>query len=83
MQKDYFIRRNNKDVEYEYTYREDIPHQGSHNLVHNPARGPKPWYSQIVIIGCMDLLVIGWIPKYILTKNSTKVEFTMEKYIIQ
>jgi len=30
----------------------------------------------------MDFLVLGWIAKYLLDKNSTKVEYTIEKYII-
>ena len=78
-----FIIRNDKDKHYDYRFEENIPHQGSHNLVHNPARGGRPWYSSACVMGMMDLLVIGWIPKGLLDRNSTKVEFTLEKYIIE
>lgn len=72
----------NRDKQYDYFYSEDIPFQSSHNLVHNPKRGDKPWYASACIMGAMDLLILGWYPKYLLDKNSTRVEFTIEKYII-
>ena len=83
LQEEDFIARNNKDSEYDYIFNEIIPHQGEHNLVHNPARGERPWYSNAWVMYVMDLLVLGWIPKGLFDKNSTKVEFTLEKYIIE
>jgi len=72
----------NRDTNYTLSDSEDIPFQASHNLVHNPKKGPKPWYSSGCVMAGMDLLIIGWIPRYLLDTNSTRVEFTIEKYII-
>jgi len=35
----------NRDKSYDAWCDEEIPFQESHNLVHNPDKGPKPWYS--------------------------------------
>jgi len=75
-------KHKNRDKNYTLTDSEDIPFQSSHNLVHNPKKGPKPWYSHAMVMAGMDLLIIGWIPRYLLDSNSTRVEFTIEKYII-
>ena len=75
-------KHKNRDREWDYNYSEDIPFQASHNLVHNPKKGGKPWYANQFVMAGMDLLIIGWIPKYLLDTNSTRVEFTIEKYII-
>lgn len=77
-----FIRINDKDKHYDFRLFEDIQHHQEYNLVHNPARGGRPWYSIPCLVTFMDFLVLGWIAKYLLDKNSTKVEYTIEKYII-
>jgi hypothetical protein len=77
-----FIRLNNKDKHYDFRIDEDIQHHQQYNLVHNPARGSQPWYSNPGLVFFMDFLVLGWIAKALLDKNSTKVEYTIEKYII-
>ena len=81
-QKIFLNKHKNRDTNYTLTDSEDIPFQSSHNLVHNPKKGPKPWYSHAMVMAGMDLLIIGWIPRYLLDTNSTRVEFTIEKYII-
>ena len=50
--------------------------------MYNLARGPQPWYSKSGLVVFMDFLLLGWIAKYLLDKNSTKVDYTMEKYIL-
>jgi hypothetical protein len=77
-----FIRLNDKDDHYDFTISEEIQHHKQYNLVHNPARGGQPWYSNPGLVAFMDFLVLGWIAKSLLDKNSTKVEYTIEKYII-
>jgi hypothetical protein len=82
-QRSRFIDGNNKDTHYDYWFSEHIPHQQTFNLVHNPERGPLPWYANNIIMAGMDLLIFGWIPKTLLDRNSTKVAFSLEKYVIR
>ena len=33
------------DEKWDYNYLEEIPFQATHNLVHNPKKGAKPWFA--------------------------------------
>jgi hypothetical protein len=51
-------------------------------MIHNPARGRRPLFSQAWIMMLLDLVGLGW-PLYFLNDYySTVVEYEVKKYII-
>ena len=82
VQKHNFIKRNWRDDHYEYFFDQTIEGHDAHTLIVNPSRGGWPCYTNEMILIFLDLLVFGYIPRFILDKNSLRVEFTIEKFII-
>ena len=83
VQKHRFIKENWKDTHYDYNFTEEIEGHSSWSLIINPARGGHPWYSIWAWMLIFDVILMGWLPRFLLDRNSLRVEFTIEKYIIQ
>ena len=81
-QKHNFIRENWRDDEYDYDFTEVIEGHAAHALIINPERGGNPWYTKWFFMITLDLILAGWLPRLLLDRNSLRVEFTIEKYII-
>lgn len=81
VQKHNFIKENWRDDHYDYNFSEEIEGHNAHSLVVNPERGGYPWYTSTPSLVFCDLFLFGYIPRYLLDKNSLIVEFTIEKYI--
>ena len=52
-----------------------------HTLVYNNKKGAKPWYAELKTVCFLDLLLLGWILRYVLEKNTFKVDYKLVKYI--
>jgi hypothetical protein len=52
-------------------------------LVINPELKGNPWYSKWGWVTAFDFVLMGWIPRFLLDRNSLRVEFTIEKFIIE
>ena len=77
-----FIRENNMDTHYNKSSYERInSSQADENLVYNAAEGERPWYTYGCAIFMMDLLLIGWIARFKLNKNTKIVDYYLLKYI--
>ena len=82
VQKHNFIKHHWSDEQYEYNFTEEIEGHDSHSLIVNPERGGWPWFTNTPLMIFLDLILFGWLPRLMLDKNSLRVEFTIEKYII-
>lgn len=82
MQKHTFIKENWKDDLYDFNLVESVEGHNHYNLIVNPERGGHPWYIKKGWMILFDILLAGWLPRFLLDRNSLYVEFTVEKYII-
>lgn len=76
-----FIRKNNRDVHYDYWCTEDIPYHVERMLVYNDQVGAKPWFANYCTLLIMDVFLVGWILRWKLNSNSKIVEYDLVKYI--
>jgi hypothetical protein len=83
VQKHEFIKKYWKDKHYDYTLLENIPGTQTNTLIVNEALGGRPLFLKNKWVCMMDLLCIGWLPRLQLDRASLRVEFRLEKYIIQ
>ena len=65
-----FITREKRDTNYDYYFTKEIPHQAEHCLLYNPKLGPKPWYCNACLLIFLDLIMFGWIQRYVLNKKN-------------
>jgi len=82
LEKELFIRTNHRDISYEFSITEDIPYQAEYCLVHNPERGPRPWFTNPCLLFLLDLITLGWVQRLFLTNQTNVVEYGLNKYII-
>jgi len=76
-----FIKHNNRDDHYDYNCSQEIPFHLEECLVYSPKQGSKPWYTSVGLMIFLDLLMLGWIPRYCLNKNTKIVEYEIIKYL--
>jgi len=76
-----FIKHNNRDKEYDYWFTKDIPFHQAECLVYSPKLGNKPWYTNVCLMVTLDFLMLGWIPRFCLNKNTKIVEYEIIKYL--
>lgn len=82
MEKHDFIRRNDRDVHYDFSEKQDIPGHKGHCLVYNPKEGSKPWFTDMCLLVLLDLLMLGWIQRWKLDTKTFKVEYTLKKLVL-
>ena len=83
IQKHKFIKENWKDENFYYDLVNGFEGHSAQTLIVNPAKGGFPWYTNRNFLYLFDLILMGWLPRLLLERNSQRVEFTIEKFIIQ
>lgn len=76
-----FIKKNNRDKYYDYWCTKEIPFHQAECLVYSPKLGAKPWYTNVCLMVTLDFLMLGWIPRFCLNKNTKIVEYEIIKYL--
>lgn len=64
----------NGDGEFSFFFRDEV-------LVYSKKQGEKPWYTSGCTMHTMDCFMLGWIPRYLLQKNTKEVDYEIVKYI--
>jgi hypothetical protein len=77
-----FITANkDKDKYYDYWCSKKIHFDMHEALVYQPKLGKKPWFTNVCLMVGLDFLMLGWIPRYFLIKNTKLVKYEIIKYI--
>jgi hypothetical protein len=70
----------NEDKIVNFETVEELQHQLSSNMVYS-GDGLPSWYYNEWVCKFLDLLVLGWIPRYLIDRDTPKVEYTATKNI--
>lgn len=77
-----FIRKHDRDAHYDKWQNETcgsaIP---SKTLCFNEKQGTRPWYTKAAGLYLMDVIMLGWIVRLLLNKNSKIVSYEIKKLI--
>ena len=76
-----FIKKNRRDKYYDYHHTEVINFMQKECLVYSPKQGEKPWFTNVCLMVFLDFIMLGWIPRYHLAKNTKIVDYEIIKYI--
>lgn len=78
-----FVNNNRwRDVHYKAWQSENIPGLYEHTLVLNEKIGGRPWYTGPVVLCILDILVFGWLQRYMLISKTPETYYALKKYII-
>ena len=84
IQKEKFIAEHkNKDDDYDFKFRDMTDWFENYHTIVNPKRGGYPWYTNDNYLCLLDIFLLGWIQRLIFDIKSVRVEFTIEKRIIE
>ena len=84
IQKEKFIAEHkNKDDDYDFKFRDMTDWSEDYHTIVNPKRGGYPWYTNDNYLCLLDIFLLGWIQRLIFDIKSVRVEFTIEKRIIE
>ena len=77
-----FIYEHAKDDDcYDYTRVEDIPEFSEYTLIVTDDGQTKPWYCNTLIMGTLDILMLGWIQRLVLYYKATPAMLKLTKVI--
>ena len=78
-----FRARHSRDVHNDFSQTSDVPFQDNHVLVYNPAKGAAPWYTSYALVLFLDIFfLLGWIQRYIFVKSVCKIEYELNKTML-
>lgn len=77
-----FLARNNRDVFYDFRFVIDIADYRPHCITLNANLGFLPLLANRAILNILDVFAFGWIQIFFLDILVTRVEYTLEKVIL-